>query len=152
MRLTAIVAAAALMGVASPALAQSWESYHEEDYVMGSVILGASQFDVTCAAGEPDPVYSFTTAAFVAPPGMRSVEMVLKIDDQEFVWSAAPIENEGRYDMVGETMNPADIVTINTMMSNGRQMTVSIPSLDVTSTFPLSGSSRVLGDVLSFCG
>lgn len=143
--------AMASLAIVSPALAQSWQVYHEEDYVTATVMNGASEFGVTCTAGEPDPVYSFTTMAFVAPPGMRSTEMVLKIDDQDFFWPASPISNESRYDMVGETMNPSNIIQVNDLLSNGRELTVSIPSLNISSKFSLAGSSRALDEVLNVC-
>lgn len=151
-------ACVAALAIASPTLAQSWEITRGEDflsgedYLRGGITSGADGFSVTCVAGEPHPTYSFTTENFVASPGMRPVEMLLDIDGQEFVWIAGADAVSGGYLMYGETMNTADIVTINTRMMNGRQMTVSIPSFDVAATFPLTGSSRVLRDVLGFCG
>lgn len=151
MRLTAIVAAVALVAVATPAFAQSWQVYHGEDYVSATVNSGPSQFSVTCTAGDTDPVYSFSTATFASNRRVQPLEMVLGFEGQEFIWAAEAISNEARFDMVGETMNPADIIAVNDLISNGQKMTVSIPARNISASFSLSGSSNALGRVLNVC-
>ncbi len=145
-------AALALVAIAGQASAQSqaWEVWEEEDTT--AVVSDAdSNFKIVCVSGRRDPTYEFTTAHFVVPPGMRSPEMVLRIDDQEFSWKSEANPAANSYTYVGETMNPSDIAQINVLMAQGHQLTVSIPTLRVSSSFSLSGSGKAIFETMSVC-